>query len=62
MFWEHINGSCDFLEQMSGPDNFSGIRRHVSDNRGICLLIGENTLDSVQFSGVVVQNGIVFCS
>ncbi len=61
MFWEHIDWSCYFLEQMSGPDNFSSIGRHISDNGRVCFLVSENTLDSVQFSGIIVQNGIVFC-
>ena len=60
MFREHIDWSCYFLEQMSSPDNFSGIGRHISDNGGIRLLVCENTLDSVQFSGIIVQDCIVF--
>lgn len=60
IFREHVNRSSDLLEQMTSPNDFSGIRRHISHNGRVSLLVSEDSLDSIKFSGVVVQNRIVF--
>jgi len=60
VFREHVDRTRDFLEKMAGPDDFTGVRGHVSDDGRVGFLVGEDALDSVQFGGVVVQDGVVF--
>lgn len=56
---EHVDGAGDLLEQVSGPDDLSSFGRHVTDDGGVRLLIGEYSLDVIKLSGVIVQDGVV---
>lgn len=61
IFGEHVDWGCYFLEQMTHPDNFSDLERHVTHNRrGFGFILAKDSLNIVQFSGIVVKNAVVF--
>lgn len=56
VFWEHSDWSGDFLEQMSGPNDFSGLRGHVTDDWRVLFVICEIFLDVFKICGVIVED------
>lgn len=47
VFGEHVDRSSNLLEEMSSPNDFAGIWRHVSHDWGVSFLVSEDSLDSV---------------
>jgi hypothetical protein len=56
---EFGDGASDFLEEMLGPDDLTSLRGHVSDDLRVALALTESGFNGIEFSGVVVENGIV---
>jgi len=45
---------------MTGPNDLPCVRRHVTHDWGVRLLVREHPLNAIQLCRVIVQNGIVF--
>jgi len=54
IFGKHGNRSSDFLEEMSSPNNFTSFGGHVTNNRWIGFLVGEDSLNLIEFSSIIV--------
>jgi hypothetical protein len=58
--WELMNGTCDLLKQMPGPDDLSSLWWHVPDRWWVLLgVLIKLLLDRLQISSVHMQDMVV---